>query len=170
MKKHEKHAKLIKPEIGFFGRNEIAFLGAPCGLIEHLVDSIIENLPKNLNAVYVDADHGSIEDEVFTKNIFQDKISHKSLGIKTISQFEQKFLLHDQDLILVNGNHFEAKSQVVIINSKKEASLKKRLGQLTFIMAIILDEGETEIYEWLQISEDIPIFKISETSKISTFI
>jgi hypothetical protein len=71
---------------------------------------------------------------------------------------------------LVNGNHFEAKSQVVIINSKKEASLKKRLGQLTFIMAIILDEGETEIYEWLQISEDIPIFKISETSKISTFI
>jgi molybdenum cofactor guanylyltransferase len=99
-----------------------------------------------------------------------DKISHKSLGTKTISQFEQKFLLHDQDLILVNGNHFEAKSQVVIINSKKEASLKKRLGQLTFIMAIILDEGETEIYEWLQISEDIPIFKISETSKISTFI
>jgi hypothetical protein len=52
----------------------------------------------------------------------------------------------------------------------KEASLKKRLGQLTVIMAIILDEGETEIYEWLQISEDIPIFKISETSKISTFI
>ena len=44
MKKHQKQAKLIKPEIGFFGRNEIAFLGAPCGLIESLVDKIIEEL------------------------------------------------------------------------------------------------------------------------------
>ena len=41
MKKHEKHEKLIKPEIGFFGRNEIAFLGAPSGLIEAIVDKII---------------------------------------------------------------------------------------------------------------------------------
>ena len=170
MKKHEKHAKLVKPEIGFFGRNEIAFLGAPCGLIESLVDKIIENLPTGLNTIYVDADHGSNENEVFSKNVFQDKISHKSLGKKTISQFEQKFLLNDQDLILVNGNHFEAKSQIVIINSKKEASLKKRIGQLTNIKALILDEGETEIYDWLEVSPEIPVFKVSEISEISDLI
>jgi molybdopterin-guanine dinucleotide biosynthesis protein A len=170
MKKHEKHAKLIKPEIGFFGRTEIAFLGAPCGLIEALVDKIIENLPSSLNAIYVDADHGSNEMEVFRKAILQDKISHKSLEKKSISVFEQKFLLNDQDLVLVNGNHFEAKSQVVVIHPKKEASLKKRIGQLTDIKAIILDEGETEIYDWLEVSPEIPVFNIAETSKISAFI
>lgn len=170
MKKHEKHAKLIKPEIGFFGRNEIAFLGAPCGLIEALVDNIIENLPSSLNTIYVDADHGSNEQEVFRKTIFQDKISHKSLEKKSISVFEQKFLLNDQDLVLVNGNHFEAKSQVVVIHPKKVASLKKRIGQLTDIKAIILDEGETEIYDWLEVSPEIPVFDIAETSKISAFI
>lgn len=170
MKKHEKHAKLIKPEIGFFGRNEIAFLGAPCGLIEALVDNIIENLPSSLNTIYVDADHGSNEQEVFRKTILQDKISHKSLEKKSISVFEQKFLLNDQDLVLVNGNHFEAKSQVVVIHPKKVASLKKRIGQLTDIKAIILDEGETEIYDWLEVSPEIPVFDIAETSKISAFI
>lgn len=170
MKKHEKHAKLVKPEIGFFGRNEIAFLGAPCGLIENLVDKIIENLPTDLNTIYVDADHGSNENDVFSKNIFQDKISHKSLGKKTISQFEQKFLLNDQDLVLVNGNHFEAKSQFIIIHSKKEASLKKRMSQLTDIKAVILDEGETEVYNWLEVSPEIPIFNVAEASKISAFI
>lgn len=170
MKKHEKHAKLIKPEIGFFGRNEIAFLGAPCGLIESLVDKVIENLPTGLNTIYVDADHGSNENEVFSKNVFQDKISHKSLGKKIISQFEQKFLLNDQDLVLVNGNHFEGKSQIVIIHSKKEASLKKRIGQLTDIKAVILDEGETEVYDWLEVSSEIPVFKTAEISKISDLI
>lgn len=170
MKKHEKHAKLIKPDIGFFGRNEIAFLGAPCGLIEGLVDKIIEKLPTGLNTIYVDADHGSNENEVFSKNVFQDKISHKSLGKKTISVFEQKFLLNDQDLVLVNGNHFETKSQVVIIHSKKEASLKKRIEQLTDIKAVILDDGETEIYDWLEVSPEIPVFKIADTSKISELI
>lgn len=170
MKKHEKHTKLIKPEIGFFGRNEIAFLGAPCGLIESLVDKLIESLPTDLNTVYVDADHGSNENEVFSKNVFQDKISHKSLRKKTISIFEQKFLLNDQDLVLVNGNHFEAKSQIVIIHSKKEASLKKRIGQLTDVKAVILDEGETELYDWLEVSPEIPVFKVAETSKISDLI
>ena len=170
MKKHEKHAKLIKPEIGFYGRNEIAFLGAPCGLIETLVDNIIEKLPKELNSIYIDADHGSNENEVFSKNSLQDKISHKRFEKKTITDFEQKFLLSDQDLILVNGNHFQAKSQIIIIHPKKEASLQKRLNQLTEIKAIILDENVTEVYNWLMISPEISIFSINEIEKIAAFV
>ena len=65
MKKHEKHTKLTRPEIGFWGRNEIAFLGAPCGLIKLLVDKIIEKFPEALQITYVDADHGNEESTFF---------------------------------------------------------------------------------------------------------
>ena len=170
MKKHEKHAKLKKPEIGFYGRNEFAFLGATCSLIETLVDNIIKKLPKDLNSIYIDADHGSNENEVFSKNSLQDKISHKRFEKKKITDFEQKFLLSDQDLILVNGNHFQAKSQIIIIHPNKEASLQKRINQLTDIKAIILDENVKEIYNWLTISPEISIFSIKEIEKITGFV
>jgi molybdenum cofactor guanylyltransferase len=169
MKKHEKHAKLTRPEIGFFGRNEIAFLGAPCGLIKSLVDKIIEKLPENLQATYVDADHGN-EESTWACNTFQDKISYKRLEKKSISAFDQKFLLADQDMIMVNGNHFEAKIQIIIIHPNKEESLKKRNAQLTDIKAVVLDEGVQNIYEWLEIPAEIPVFKIHEIDKIANLV
>jgi molybdopterin-guanine dinucleotide biosynthesis protein A len=169
MKKHEKHAKLTRPEIGFFGRNEIAFLGAPCGLIKTLVDKIIEKLPENLPVTYVDADHGN-EESTLASNTFQDKISYRRLEKKSISTFDQKFLLADQDMILVNGNHFEAKSQIVIIHANKKESLKKRIAQLTNIKAVVLDEGVENIYDWLEIPAEIPVFKINEIGKIVNLV
>lgn len=169
MKKHEKHAKLTRPEIGFFGRNEVAFLGAPCGLIKSLVDKIIEKFPEALQITYVDADHGN-EESTFSSNTFQDKITYKRLEKKSISAFDQKFLLADQDMILVNGNHFEAKSQIVIIHPNKEESLKKRIVQLTDIKAFILDEGVENLYDWLDVSSEIPVFKIHEIDKITNLV
>lgn len=170
MKKHEKHSKLIKPDIGLFGRNEFSFLGAPCGFIENLSNEIIKQLPVNLKITYVDADHDSNENEAFSKAIFQDKISHIRLEKRNVSEYEQKFFLNDQDLILVNGNHFQAKSQFVIIDPKKEASLKKRNQQLTDVKAYILAEGVEEIYPWLNKEDEIPIIKSSDIEKICAII
>jgi molybdopterin-guanine dinucleotide biosynthesis protein A len=170
MKKHEKHAKLTKPEIGFYGRNEIAFLGAPCGVIKSLVDVFTESITGDFKITYVDADHGNDENVSFNNNILQDKISHKRFEKKSFSAFDQKFLLFDQDLILVNGNHFEAKSQIVIVDPRKEESLKKRISQLSNVKAYILSEGVDNVFEWLEKSPEIPIYNISETYKISTFI
>jgi molybdopterin-guanine dinucleotide biosynthesis protein A len=170
MKKHEKHAKLIKPEIGFFGRNEIAFLGAPCGVIKSLVDACIASISGDIKITYVDADHGNDENVSFKNNLLQDKISHKRFEKKSFSTFEQKFLLSDQDMILVNGNHFEAKSQIVIIDPKKEESLKRRILQLTNVKAYVLSEGVDEVFDWLEKSPEIPVINISETDKISSLI
>ncbi len=170
MKKHEKHAKLSRPDMGFFGRNEIAFLGAPCGVIKSLVDACIESIIGNLKITYVDADHGSDENVPFKNNVLQDKISHKRFEKKSFSTFDQKFLLSDQDMILVNGNHFEAKNQIVIIDPKKEESLKRRITQLTNIKAFVLSEGVDEVFGWLEKSPETPILKISETDKILSVI
>ncbi len=172
-KKHQKHGKLKKPDFGFFGRNEFSLVGAPCYVIENTASQLIKYLDKSLNIIYVDADHGSNENNT-NFNVFQDKINLKRIDKKTVSKIDQKFLMSDQDLILVNGNHFQAEKQVVFIHSKKEASLKKRLSELTDIKAFILCEDQTQIFEWLQTEipnrENIPIFHMNESNKIAQCI
>ena len=174
-KKHQKHGKLKKPDFGFFGRNEFSLVGAPCDLIENTSSQLINYLDKSLNITYVDADHGKHEQENESKfNVFQDKITFKRVDKKQVSTIDQKFLLSDQDLILVNGNHFQAEKQIVFIHSKKEASLKKRLPELTDIKAFVLCVDQTQIFEWLKTEipnwKNIPIFHINESNKIAQCI
>jgi molybdenum cofactor guanylyltransferase len=170
--KHQKHGKLKKPDIGFFGRNEFAFVGAPCSIIHETCLNIIKKLDNNLNITYIDADHGTAEEETnLGITLFQDKIKFKRLDKKYISSIDQKFLMADQDLIFVNGNHFQAEKQVVFIHSKKEASLLKRKNELTNILAFVLCDGESEIFESLKSSlpdtQAVPIFNVTETEKLA---
>ncbi len=173
--KHQKHGKLKKPDFGFFGKNEFSFLGAPCDVIEIVCNQVIKHLDKNLNITFVDADHGKHEQENDSKfNVFQDKITFKRVDKKRVSTIDQKFLLSDQDLIFVNGNHFQAEKQIVFIHSKKEASLKKRLPELTDIKAFVFCDDQIQIFEWLKTvipnSENVPIFHINESKKIAQCI
>lgn len=175
MKKHQKHAKLTKPNIGNFGRNEIAFVGAPCGEIQVLCQQIIEQLSGNKKIAYIDADHASADaaprELKFTE--VTDKITFKQINFQEANELQQRFLLQNEDLILVNGNHFQAAQQIVFIHPKKEASLKKRINQLTDVRAIISFD-ETPVFEWLKeviptISQ-IPVFNYSENERIAEFI
>ncbi|RYD93012.1 MAG: molybdopterin-guanine dinucleotide biosynthesis protein MobA [Sphingobacteriales bacterium] len=79
----------------------------------------------------------------------------------------------EADLILVNGNHHQAKAQVVIIDENKRASLEKRAGQLTNVKLIILAANATEVFDFLQESipniQDIPVYRLDETEKIVGF-
>jgi molybdopterin-guanine dinucleotide biosynthesis protein A len=173
--KHQKHSKLKRPNIGFFGRNEFALVGAPCSVISEVCKQIIKHLDKNLNICYIDADHGTEESES-DPNItyFQDKIRYKRLDKKRVSEIDQKFLLSDQDMIFVNGNHFQAEKQIVFIHSKKEASLLKRLNELTEIKAFILCDEEIEIFDSIKSSlpdiKNIPVFKINESESLANYI
>lgn len=175
MKKHQKHAKLTKPNIGNFGRNEFAFVGAPCGDIQGLCQQIIDRLSGGRKVAYVDADHASADAELsnLTHTEFTDKITFKQVNFQEVNEFQQRFLLQNEDVILVNGNHFQADKQIVFIHPKKETSLKKRIDQLTNVQAIIICD-EMPIFDWLKealpnISET-PVFSYSENEKISDFI
>ncbi len=175
MKKHQKHVKLTKPAIGDFGRNEFAFVGAPCEDIQVLCRQIIKELSGSKKIAYVDADHASADAEPrelkFTE--FTDKITFQQVNYQKVNGFQQLFLLNQEDVILVNGNHFQAAQQIVFIHPKKEASLKKRVNHLTDVRAIISFD-ETPVFEWLKeviptISQ-IPVFNYSENEKIAGFI
>ena len=55
--KHQKHAKLTRPNVGNFSRSEWAIIGTPCGNIQNLAKKIAEKLTPQYKVGYVDADH-----------------------------------------------------------------------------------------------------------------
>jgi molybdopterin-guanine dinucleotide biosynthesis protein A len=146
--KHQKHAKLVRPDAGEFARNELAFLGAPCAVIMQLFEKLNALLPQ-FKIALVDADHHAPENEYKTSLAYKDRITSRVLEFQqNFSQFQKRALFNEQDLVLVNGNHFKAKSQVVLIDPAKP--LDKKLDRLTDVKLILLRDDETKIPEYLE--------------------
>ena len=179
-KKHQKHAQLERPNAGNFGRNEWAIIGAPCGEIKKLATSLIHELSSDYKVAYVDADH---HDTTMThakgisskaNMVYTDKITHHQIDTK---EKMEKFQFHpafvNQDLILINGNHFTGQHQIVIIDPRKKASLEKKLDRLTNVQMILLADEDAEVYDFLaKYMRGImtPIFSIQDTTMITQFI
>ncbi len=186
MKKHQKHANITKPDLGNFGRNEWAIIGTPCGNIQQLAYGLIDVLQKSFKVAYVDADHKNTDepDNLEGDNPalargatleYTDKISHHRFDTKAkLDTFQFRTLFNEQDLVLVNGNHFKAKSQIVVIDSRKEKSLEKKLDRLTNVELILLEGEATEVYPFLknhlEYIKEIPVFHFSQKQKIVEFI
>ncbi|MEM6318378.1 MAG: NTP transferase domain-containing protein [Bacteroidota bacterium] len=183
-KKHQKHAKLAKPNLGFFGRQEWAIIGTPCGSIQQLAYTITQNLAPTYQVSYVDADHQSADGPAITKKTaihlgasveYTDKITHhrfESNSQLDTYQFRQFF--NESDLVLVNGNHFQAKRQIVVIDPKKEKSLAKKLDRLTDVGLILMAEAADRIPDYLRPHlpnlSTIPTLNLSDTEKIIDFV
>ncbi|WP_420583186.1 NTP transferase domain-containing protein [Reichenbachiella sp.] len=181
-KKHQKHAKLTRPDIGHFGRNELAILGTPCGEIKNLARTISEQLSAQYKIAYVDADHKSADDESNLEGSslaygnqleYVDKIDfHRFDQMGEFNTFDYKMKFVDQDLVLVNGNHFEGNRQILVIDSRK--SLEKKLHKLTHVCLILFQTNETEVPEYLKAHipnwSEIPQFQLNDISSISSLI
>lgn len=185
MKKHQKHTKLNRPEFGHFGRQEWAILGTTCGTIQKLSRAIIERLRATANLAYVDADHKSA-DEAADSEVedalhsgaglsYMDMIDYHRFDTKNaFDTFQYRQWFNEQDAILVNGNHFKAQQQIVVIDPKKKESLQRKLDRLTNVQLILLSEGETEIYDFLKDHlenwQQIPVMKLSEVNRLSDWL
>lgn len=179
-KEHKKHADLKRPALGNFGRNEWAIVGAPCVYIKALADKVISALSPVYKCAYADTSHN---DEVILAPgklasgallEYADMINHQQFNYAEPLRpvpFRQQF--NEADLVLVNGNHQQAKSQVVIIYENKRASLQKRLEQLTNVELILLAENAEGVFDFIQGSltnfQDIPVYRLEETDKIISF-
>lgn len=171
MKSHQKHTNLTKPIGGRFHRNEIAFIGAPCGVIQELASKLIEELSE-YKVGYVDADHGSDGEKKKFDRQYTDKIGHHQLNFDDPNiEYSFRSLFNDADITLVNGNHFKAEKQIVLINAKKKESLEKKLDRLTDVLLFVLDEGETQIHDYLKAEyAEVPVAKISDLSQVAQVI
>jgi molybdopterin-guanine dinucleotide biosynthesis protein A len=171
---------MIRPVLGNFGRNEWAIIGAPCGDIKVLAEKFIAALSATAKIAYVDAQH-SDEPEALPGRLtagacveYTEKEGQQQLNYKgNFNAYQNQPLFNDCDLILLNGNHHQAKRQVVIIDSKKKASLQKRIERLTDVRLFLLAAGETEIFDFVKAAipdhQQIPVYRLSETDKIIQF-
>ncbi len=136
---HQKHSNIARASFGKFARNEVSFLGTPCSEIKVLFDKIVSNF-SDKNFAIVEADHKA-EEEIASFSSYVDKINFQRFDSKNTSNpFIYRTLFENVDLVLVNGNHFEAANQVVIIDSKK--SLETKLHKLTNTQLIVTKEKE----------------------------
>lgn len=169
---HQKHAKLIRPKGGQWGRTEIAIMGAPCGEIKNLVAELTNSLANQLQIAYVDADHNAPESNDWSVLNYgahaqlTNKISHYAIELAST----KPNYFNEADLVIVNGNHFEAQSQIAWIHPKK--SLEKKLEKLDNVGLIILDDEETVIPDYLTDhlgSKDIKVHKRSDITSIKEY-
>ena len=95
-------------------------------MINQIAGEIIRALSGKYKIAFIDADH-KVSERLDGSNVtrLQDKISFFNISKKSLSDFDKRALLNDCDIILVNGNHFAAEKQIVLINQKKiHSSLK----------------------------------------------
>ena len=197
--KRTKHAALARPDVGEFGRHELAVLGAPCGDIQALVARLLPLLAPRLRVAYVDADHAAgdavadaatvasaaegasgaalrpaphvAEDGLSAELI--DKITYRQLNLtRALDRFSQPELLAHESVVLVNGNHFRARQQVVIVDPRKP--LDRKLDRLTDVRLILLADGETDLSAvlaaHLAAAPLPPVLRLADTAGIAAFV
>jgi molybdopterin-guanine dinucleotide biosynthesis protein A len=179
-KEHRKHADLTRPALGNYNRNEWAVVGAPCVFIKALADSVIGVLSSKYKCAYADTSHsdevvlapGRLANGAFLE--YSDQINHQQFNYNNSpTPFKLRQQFAEADLVLVNGNHQQAKAQVVIIYNNKGASLQKRMAQLTNVELILLAENVDDVFDFIKEElpdwQDIPLCRLDETEKIISF-
>ncbi|MEM9820144.1 MAG: NTP transferase domain-containing protein [Bacteroidota bacterium] len=188
-KKHQKHTQLARPNYGQFARNEWAIIGSPCGNIQQLAYDLTRALSDQYKVAYVDADHQGADEEAAVGRTTKSAMAHGATmeytDKITFHRFDQKATLglhqyrvhfNDQDIVLVNGNHFLAKQQIVVVDPRKEKSLQKKLDRLTDVQLILLEEGVAALPDFLRQHlaeeevESIPVHSIQDRPAIIAFL
>lgn len=185
--KHQKHANIARPAYGQFHRHEWAIIGTPCGEIKKLAFDLTKRLASDFRLGYVDADHRSADKAAASGKPpatalgygagmeYTDKITHHRFDFKGgLEKFQYRWWFNDQDGVLVNGNHFAADNQIVVVDPRKEDSLKRKLDRLTNVELILLAEGQNEVFPFLldrlENLQSIPVMNLSDHARIAEWL
>ena len=165
MKEHQKHKKIAQPNLGQWGRNEYAIIGTTCAKIKELAVQITERVAGKFKVCYIDASHKEEIEILDFDSTFLGKVnSFQFEQAGELNKYQRKIFFQDYDLILVNGNHFTADQQIVVIDSIKKESLRKKLPRLTNVKMVLLEEDMNEPYPFLKdyINNSSLLCKVSE--------
>ncbi|GJM28378.1 MAG: hypothetical protein DHS20C17_10130 [Cyclobacteriaceae bacterium] len=168
-KSHQKHAKLKRPQLGHFGRTELAVLGTPCGNIKKLFSSVSEHMASIGPIGFVDADHQASPPDGSQYLYFTDKISFRRFDYAgEFNQFQRRPYFNHCELVLVNGNHFAASAQIVVVDPKKP--LEKKLDRLTNPVLVVKMDS-VEIPDYLEsYLNNVPVVQWRDQTEIAEFI
>lgn len=158
MATHQKHAKLARPTAGFFGRREWAIIGAPCGDIQAWAARLAAALAP-LQAGYVDADHKAADDSADTPSyaaVYTDKINYHRFDFRgNWNAWQARSAFESCDVVLVNGNHFEAARQLVALDRRKMDSLARKAARLTQVDGFLCRPGDPQYYTPEELPESV---------------
>jgi molybdopterin-guanine dinucleotide biosynthesis protein A len=146
---HKKHADLQKPSLGTFARNEVALLGTTCDAIALWAQALGKALAP-ARVVYADANHHPAESSEFLARWTDEQHAIRLDLHAGSAQIDRHVALSQADLVIVNGNHFEASHQIIFCDPDKEASLRKRASQLTHVVAFITTNRCRSVPEYLK--------------------
>lgn len=175
----KRHGKTERAAFGRFGRTEIALMGAPCSEIKRIAGQLIEKL-KNFKVAYVDADHKTDEEDIpaamlaGASLIYTDKIKFQRFDfLNQLNTYERNILFNDYDLVLVNGNHFEAEHQLLIVDERKP--LEKKLDKIHKPIAIIRQDEQLRLPEYLENHfgkelEVQPLYSLDQLNQVAELI
>ncbi len=175
MSKHQKHTKLVRRNNGIYATNEIAFLGVKCSIITDLVQKIAKKQQKTTKIAYLDASHN---DEIVAPELDIFTFHHSgNLDVNSqtlLNKFNARIQFNQYDLVCVNGNHYQAEKQVLILDNEKEASVLKRLDQLNNIQFVIKMNEDSKYFDFLiekfPTIENLKCYMIDDVEAISIHI
>lgn len=168
---HKKHPAITKTTIGSFGRLEIAIMGTHCQAIRQWANLIAEGL-QHRQISYLDAEHKSSYHDSFASIEMKDKINHQQFTCKNpLLAYQQKQIFNEQDLVLINGNHFTGTAQIVVIDETKP--LDKKVAMLTNVQLIIKKKGSNHLPDCLKAIpgiQNVPFIHTDDESSVIAFI
>lgn len=174
MSKHQKHAKLCLRDNDNFAPNEIAIIGTKCSVISNLVHKVSEKL-STYNLAYFDASHSKDTTPAPVQNFTFHHSGNVTISIKKeINKFNQRIQFSQFDYVFINGNHYLGAKQILILDNEKEASVLKRLQQLSNIQFVIKLKDDSKYFDFLteknpQI-KNLQCYQIDEVDKIANHI
>ncbi len=176
---HQKHTTLAKADDGIFGRNELAIVGTTCPAIKKFATQLSKPLSQKYQLGYIDAEHSdknssdrdNSETYPDTELIHMQTESIQKFSFKKrLDNYQIKSIFNEVDLILLNGNHFEAQNQITVIDPRKPVKPEN----LANTKLIVLQEGVSRIPNYVKENiaeiDQIPVFKIVDTAKIASSI
>jgi len=174
MDKHKKHTSLTRKFNDNFAPNEISILGSKCSIITDLIQQVSKSLSQ-YNLGYFDASHAkNVTKHSVTEYTFHHEGNLQTKTTSFINKFEQRLQFYNHDFVFINGNHYEGAKQILILDEEKEASIVKRIDQITNIQFIIKLKKDTEPFDCLtkkfpQI-KNTTIYTIDQIDKITSHI
>lgn len=168
-KQHQKHAKLAKPSGGAWGRTELALLGAPCEVIRAVAQKVAAHFEVKWHIGFADADHHPAERDLGAVALYlTDHGSWQQIDVANRTAFSQCALFNACNLVLVNGNHFDAQQQVLVIHPGK--SLASKLENLRDVQLIVLAEEGLAVPDYLQvIAQSVPVICLKDEEALIEF-
>ena len=174
MAKHTKHTNLTRRENGNFAPNEISILGTKCDVIKALVNEVSRELP-NYKLAYFDASHAKdVEETILSEYVFHHQGNVQVTTASSVNKFAQRLQFAEYDFVFINGNHYAGSKQIIVLDPEKEASINKRIDQVSDVQFFVKLSKDVAPFQSLKDKfpnwKEIPQYEISDTQNITNHI